>query len=374
MEERHLIFFAPYLPPAPFVSAQRSRHFIEALEDKGYNLSLLTGKSGDWGKSLWFDLPSSLRNGWAAFFRELLSAIEFAIRCALIKKPTVFVVSPPLLVALAAALTAKWQNRFLILDFREHPAASQLQRLRLHPRGLAARWIEELVNWLCLQAELIFTVTDGLRKQLIDEHPDMAGRIFTIHTGYDRDTVQLSAQRFPKFTCVFYGALNSLNDVAFLKSVATEASSLEFLVIGQGSHAKILEGDSLNPKLKNIRVETSLTTQQALALVSQSHLGLCFRRSGLTGEAGFPQSVFDYIGSGLPTLVCPKSDAAEFVEKSGCGVAFVKKDVRAVADKITELATRKDLYAALEEKTRTVRDGLSRQAQREIMVGILDQV
>jgi len=374
LEERHLIVFSPYLPPSGLAVAQRLHHFIEEMEESGYHLKILSGKRSDWGQSLFFDLPSTPVNVYFRTLRELFCGIELGIRVALLKQPCLFLTTPPFLTTLIGAWAAHLSKKYYILDVRDDILDVFLRQFRIKPNSPIEIQIRKLGQWLFEHAAVIFTATQGVRENTIRRYPIMAERTFCVWNGYDANHFAPSAEKFERFTCVFHGNTGPLQDIRLARKVAAELKAagapIDIIVSGPGPQTALVKGANL----ENFKHSGPLDAKETAKLVANSHLGLSLRANHLSGEQAFAQPVFDCLGAGLPVITCPQSEAGIFLEEKNCGVSIQKKDAKIIAEKIIELSQNQDLYTSFSTNAVKVREAISRQKLRHIIIEVLNQL
>lgn len=383
MEDRHLIAFSPYLPPSNLSVAERFHHFIEALEESGYHINVIAGSACNWGQSLWLDLPTRPMGFIARTIRELLSGLELAVRVFFRKEPCLFLSCPPFFTALLGAFGAHLSKKYYILDLRDQFPDSLLRQGRIKSNGIAEKIIKAASRWLIEHSVVIFTATPGLRDHLLKSYPDLQDRCFSILNGYDLELYpQTEASeptpklenKFEKFTCVMHGNTGLLQDIPFLRSVASELKNInpdiDIVVIGAGPQSALIKAAAL----PNLRYEGVLDPQSTAEFLRKCHLGLSFRASGLTGEMSFPQTVFECLGAGLPLFCAPMNEAAIYLQDKGAGVGFAKKEAKIVAAKINELSQSFEAYSSLSLCAQKLGQRLSRQTLRQLVVDVFNQL
>ncbi len=68
----------------------------------------------------------------------------------------------------------------------------------------------------------------------------------------------------------------------------------------------------------------------------------------------------EFIGSGIPSLVTPISEAGRFVEKHGVGYQFDANDSDGIVEKISELVNNPQQLLEMSSRSKSIRDSLSR--------------
>ena len=278
---------------------------------------------------------------------EALFGLRVAYQVLRSGKDTVWLISTPSYVAmLLASFAARVVGSRYALDVRDIYPQVYVAAGLISPQGPVAKLSTFLSKRAYSGALTILTATDGLEKTLWEIVP--SAEIHTVINGFSVDRASLIPSTRERFTVCFHGVLGYFQDSAAVLEVGRrlEQHDIDLVVIGYGRDAHLFEGT----KAKNVKFLGRLPYDQTMQEVARCHVGLSLRKDEEISADSFPVKVWEYLGFGMPTLVAPRSDAGEFVDKNGCGIVLDAGDVEGAVSFILALRDNPEMYKAMSER------------------------
>ena len=250
----------------------------------------------------------------------------------------IFVTAPPFSSFITGYYLAKRTGKPLIADFRDAwlefpfmPYKGWVQR------RFVRHWEEKIVD----KANIIVVVDDNIKRALLERYPYAWRKIHIIPNGYDPDDF-VPIRQPEVFTISYLGTIrgerdpqNLLNATErFMDENDLQENEFKLKFIGH------VEPDFLNQINKyGFTVTTGhLPYQKAIAEFCASHLAVLITTGG---KYFFPSRQNEYLASGLPIVVCGRSEGIRLLEdafKSGYpGWIFDYDDAQGIRRKIADI-------------------------------------
>lgn len=299
---------------------------------------------------------------------ELLLGLRLAIKSLGRGRDVFWLVSTPSYVAMLIVVFAlRLRGIRYALDVRDIYPQVYVAAGLIKPGGFLARLFAGLSRRAYARATTIIAATNGLTRTLHLE--GITTPVHTVINGYSRGRSDVAADRHQRFTVCFHGVLGHFQDSASLLEVGRRLAALDIdlVVIGYGRDAVLFEDASV----PNIRLLGRLPQDRTIEEVARCHVGISLRKDEEISADSFPVKVWEYLGLGMPTLVAPRSDAAEFVSGHGCGFMLAAGDVDAAIAHIVALRDDPALYESMQERALATVAPYSRARQAGAMAQIL---
>ncbi len=250
----------------------------------------------------------------------------------------IFVTAPPFSSFMTGYFLAKRTDKPLILDFRdvwlEFPFLPYKGKIK---KQFVSYWEEKITK----SASLIISVDENIRDKLIEKYPYISEKIFVIPNGYDPNDFAV-VQKSNIFTIAYLGTIRKeRNPQIFLEAMEDlitqnkiPENDVKVRFIGH------IEDYYLNKikKYKFIDVVGHLPYSRAIKEFSSSHVGLMIT---IGSEYFFPSRQNEYLASGLPIIVCGKSQGIHLLEEAFRhgypGWIYDYNDVEGMKTKICEI-------------------------------------
>lgn len=354
-----IIYFTPYFPPQTEAAATRSFWFVKILKNAGHDVKILSSET------LKIRLASNKSSAINRLIWENLQGIELLFKIFVSSRNLVILSSPPFFTVLWGALACILRRKEYILDIRDLYPEVLFETGLINEQKIAGKLLKLLVRNMYVRAKKIITVTEGL-CDIIESYG--VNRPELIMNGYDPEIFYPgnSSDKFEKFTLVFHGNLGKIQNIDTLLKVAQELeenAAVQILVAGEGPKA----AEILSSKRKNIHFLGSLSHLEISRLLRKCHVGLSFRTNDRIGKESFPVKVFEYFGSGLPTILSPMGEAGETIERLGLGKQFHNEQISEMVKTILEYQ-----YKKIDFRARDIQI-YSRANQASLILNLIDQ-
>lgn len=282
-----------------------------------------------------------LRTGWVAGRRMF----DPATPCDL-----AVISTPGYLAALIACWMARRRGVPYVLELRDVYPQVYAEAGLIRKTSWLYRFFRRRSMRMYQGARLVIAATRGLAQEVSRDAP--AARVTHVYNGFPASLLERTAAKSARFTVCFHGVLGFFQDVDTLLEVARElaAHDVDVEVVGYGRKAEQIQQSGL----ANLRFHGRLSFDQTMAIVQRCHVGLSLRLDEGISKDAFPVKVWEYLGSGMPSIVTPACEAGTFLEQNGCGYQLAAGATRAVVERVLWLKDHPDELAALSFRCREV--------------------
>jgi colanic acid biosynthesis glycosyl transferase WcaI len=367
----NVVLLTQFYPPEPCAASNRNAAVARQLCDSGHHVHVITGfpnfpsgimpsayrgkvcaRQSDNGvlvTRLWtFCSPlRSPRNrmlNWASVAVAAL-VYQFFLRDI----DVVYVSSPPITLALPAAI-AKWRHfARLIVDIRDsYPEVAV--RMGMWPaNGRLTRSVGQIARWLYRIADGIVCVTPSVGEEIAARGGD-PNKIIVAPNGFDRVPAAAThtfARPRGSFVAAFVGNIGLAAGVDVILDAAADlrsATNVHFTIVGDGSECARLTHRAKREGLTNVHFLGVLQREEAMAALRDADVCLVPLRRNIVDS--LPTKMFDALSVGCPLLVAADGEARRFVEESGGGWSVPPEQPRALAARISSIVEAADERAA----------------------------
>lgn len=276
----------------------------------------------------------------------------------------VFATSTPLTVGIPGRIGAALKGVPYVFEVRDLWPEDLLDAGRIKP-GLQFKVWEWLELFSYKKAKKILLVSKGFEDRLIERGFDPA-RLQTIVLGADgslyRD-VQPDHEYFRakgldgKIIAIYMGAhgdANGLFQVVDAAELLRDRDDIAIVFIGDGKMKQELKDEAARRGLTNLHLLDPVPKRQVPAILAACHIGLMILKQISRPRWVTPNKIFDYMFTGLPSIVNFAGTTADIVEADGAGYAAKPGDARDLADKIRFLADHPEERKAIGQRARDV--------------------
>ncbi|MFH1379504.1 MAG: glycosyltransferase family 4 protein [bacterium] len=226
-------------------------------------------------------------------------------------------------------------------------------------KSLLEKWsspiLQRIYKITLHSANIIFTVTGGLKKHLISSHLVDHKNILILKDGVDTDVfTPRDKKQLRKKLCLnekgsiigFHGWLFPWHGVDYLIEAApyiiNELPDTVFLIVGYGIMYHALQ-DMVQKKnvQKHVVFTGSVPFNKIAEYVSCFDLGINFFKPVRT-DPGDPIKMYEYMACEVPIIASDVEGYGDFLEKAGAGVRINPEDPQNLAQKIIELLKNPD--------------------------------
>jgi glycosyltransferase involved in cell wall biosynthesis len=232
------------------------------------------------------------------------------------------------------------------------------------PSRRVADLLRRLERWMLLRADVVTTVTDGYREELIAKGVDPS-RLAWLPNGADT-TLFAPGPADPEFRAslgvgeedhlVLYAGTHGY--VHRLEVVLEAADRLRgepvvFLLVGGGSEKDALERLARSMGLDNVVFRDPVPPEEVARMLREADLGLASVRAGDAFRTIRSAKMWPTMASGRPVVYSGDDEGSRLVASIGAGVVTPAEDAAALADAIRDLIRDPARAAELGEHGRT---------------------
>jgi glycosyltransferase involved in cell wall biosynthesis len=241
----------------------------------------------------------------------------------------VFATSTPLTVGIPGRISAALRRIPYVFEVRDLWPEDLLAAERLKP-GPLYRVCQALEAFSYARAARILLVSRGFHDRLLERGlpPD---RLKTIHLGGDGrlfegaepDSAWLQEHGLEGKTIAIYagsfGDANGLSQVLDAAAHLRDRPEIALVMIGDGKMRGELEARAAREGLHNVRLLPPVPKERLPGVFCCCHVGLMILKQIVRPRWVTPNKLFDYMFSGLPTVVNFPGTTAELVQAEGIG-------------------------------------------------------
>lgn len=332
------------------VICEQPNHPLGVFQD-GYGRTPLRRERAD-GMSinrLWVFASPQKTTLRRLLFYGTFAAGAFGLVAALPPHDVVFVTSPPLPGALAAAAAARLRRRPVVVDVRDlWPAAAEALGELSNQRLLGG--FEHAERWLYRNAAAVTTTTRPFCRHI----DTVAGSPISVHIPNGAlDSLVALPERPPPTGGPFrigyfgnFGIAQGLNIVVeAAKALAREPFA--FLLVGGGPLEAHLRRAIAVLGLTNVELRPPVAAENLGDLLTSCHALLVPLRAHPLLDDFIPSKLYDAMAVGRPAIVAANGEAAAFVEEHACGLVIPPEDGVALAGVARQLAADRSLASRL---------------------------
>lgn len=269
----------------------------------------------------------------------------------------VYVTNPPLSYLLSLCL----KNPFSIIVYDIYPDA--LTNIGIKETNLLYRKWEKWNNKLFAKADKIFTLSDGMKKQLslyinndkIVSIPNWSAST-KLHPIKKEDNIFIQNNNLiDKFIVMYSGNIGNTHNVEYIIEVAKKLkdnNNIQFLIIGEGGKKKILENKVAEYELSNCLFLTWQNVDMMPYSLASADIAIVTLNDD-TASLSVPSKTYNLLAVGAP-LLCIASEKTELhklVSKYNNGKCFDKKDVEEMSKYILDIYNNSALKKELSDNS-----------------------
>ena len=210
------------------------------------------------------------------------------------------------------------------------------------------RILEAWELWLYRKADIIITVTDGFRKNIIDRGINDV-KIHTVHNGADLTFLQPGGKDPSlieeldlggKFIVLYLGAhgishgLDQLLDAAVLLSNLDE---IVFLLVGDGSKKEELLEKARRENIENVVFHPPVTKENVPLYYNLADICLVPLRDVDLFRIFIPSKMFEIMAIGKAIVASLRGEAASILNSSEGAIVTEPEDIQGIAKAIKDL-------------------------------------
>lgn len=276
----------------------------------------------------------------------------------------IFATSTPLTVGIPGRIGAALKGIPYVFEVRDLWPEDLLDAGRIKP-GLQFKVWEWIEQFSYAKAKKILLVSKGFHDRLLERGmaPD---RLQTIVLGADgslfrdvapnRDFFQqrgLQGKKIAIYTGA-HGDANGLPQILDAAALLTDRPDIAFVLLGEGKMKEALKADAAARGLCNVHLLDPVPKRELPGILAACDIGLMILKQISRPRWVTPNKIFDYMFTGIPSIVNFAGTTAEMVEADGAGIASKPGDAADLAARVRELADNPDERAAIGKRAREV--------------------
>ncbi len=282
-------------------------------------------------------------------YDSALAAPALLLGLRLPRPDAVLAVSPPLQLALAAGLLARWHGARFLLQVKDLvPDVAIALGLLRHPLAVrAARRLEQLVY---RRAERILTICQGFRENLRSKGVPEEKLLLLpdwIDTEAIRPLPRQNAFRREQgiaedtFLILHSGTMGAKQKLDTVLGAAERVADprMLFLLVGDGSERLHLEQTARTRRLRNVRFLPLQPAGRLAEMLAAADV-LLLNQAAAIVDMVLPSKLLTYLAVGRPVVAAihEASEAARLIRAAGCGTVVPPEDPEALAGALLQLA------------------------------------
>jgi colanic acid biosynthesis glycosyl transferase WcaI len=278
-------------------------------------------------------------------FHEASFIAAAFLRSLFCRPPDVlFVVSPPLGLAVAAAVLSRlWRAPFVfhVADLQPDTALD----LGMMRPGRLARLLYAVERLAYRRAALVSTLTEAMRARIIDKgippakvvlFADWAdSRLFTLTAGAGAETIRRELGIGDAFLVLHAGNMGVKQGLDVVLDAAERTrtdSGLIYVLVGDGAVRPQLEARARSLALANVKIVPLLPEDRFQQLLAAADVCLITQQRSVA-DVVFPSKVLTLLAAGKPVVasVTEGSAIAQVIASAGAGTVCMPEDGRQLA-------------------------------------------
>jgi len=368
----HILLLSQYFPPEPGAPSARCYEHGRCWVRAGHDVTVLTTvpnhptgvippeyrgtvfrREEVDGLRIWRTWIYAAAN--EGFARRMLSYLSFMLSAVLAASfrrthaDLVMATSPQFFVAVAGYLVSRIKRLPFVLEIRDLWPEAIVAVGAMRRDALAIRLLEKLELFLYRRADLVVTVTESAREDMIARGIP-AEKITTIRNGADlsffspepTDRALRQHHGLPEGFLASYigthGMAHGLEKVLETAEQLRDRSRIHFLFVGEGAEKRALQELAASKQLANVTFLPAQPKQSMPRFLAASDACLVPLRQRKLFEGTIPSKIFETMASGRPILLGVEGEAARIVREADAGLVVPPEDPKALAEAIRALA------------------------------------
>lgn len=364
--KKNVSLFFQHVPPFAGAGSRRAKSIIEGLAKLSNEVSLKLYTTVEKNNLRGIDqtvVISGLSEGNKSNYvfrliKEILIGFKVGLRIIFkFHKPDLLIISTPSYFAfLVIGFLVKFRKIKYALEVRDiYPEV-------FYYSGLLKKFkiIYKILDFMTIKvyksAAIIICSNKLIEKNINVKVPNV--KTDTVFNGFPDNLMDLSENKFDKFTLCFHGVLGVFQDVNTLKNVITKLKNLNINIIalGYGPKENLLKNIDQN----NFKFLGRKTLNETIGIISKCHLGLSLRTKEYISLNCFPVKNWEYLGAAIPSINTPQNEAALFCSKHEIGQSLESGDVDMIINQINKYLNDNDFYKLQSNNCKIIRDKYTR--------------
>ncbi|MFN4341436.1 MAG: glycosyltransferase family 4 protein [Azonexus sp.] len=266
----------------------------------------------------------------------------------MLKRPDViYAYHPPLTVGVTASLLRLFRRIPVIYDIQDMwPDTLRATGMLNNERVLAV--VSRVCQWVYRRVDRIVALSPGF-KRLLKERGVPDEKIDVIYNWCDEAALTPTARNFPRgfpendrFRIVFAGNMGRAQALGTVMEAATLLTKLRpevcFVLVGSGVEVEELKHRVATEGLDNVVFIPRVPMSEVGAILGAADALLVHLKDDPLFAITIPSKTQAYMAIGKPLIMAVRGDAAELVERAGCGVTAIPESPQSLAEAVIRLA------------------------------------
>jgi colanic acid biosynthesis glycosyl transferase WcaI len=282
------------------------------------------------------------------------------------KPDVLLIVSPPLALALSAAILSRWWRVpyvFHVADLQPDAAMD----LGMLPSGPLAKYLYRLEKLAYREAYCVSTLNEVMRARIVAKGVE-PGKVtlfsdwaepslFELPLSGGGESFRREADLTGRFLVVHAGNMGVKQglEVVLDAALLAQSSSPEmlFLLVGDGAARAKLQERARSGGLKNVRFEPLMPSFVFREMLASSDVCLVTQKKSVA-DIVFPSKVLTLLAAGRPVAasLSRSSEVARVIDEAGAGVISEPENPRALFESLVQLKVDPEKRRAMSENGR----------------------
>ena len=243
----------------------------------------------------------------------------------------VFVESPPVFLSLAGYLAARRWSARLIVNVADL-WVDALRELSIVRDGALLDAVEALERWSYRKAAFVNTVTEGLRRVLIEKKGVPPEKLLFLPNGVDTDLFRprpphpglaaelgVAGKRVVLYAGT-HGLMHGLESALDAARILREKHAIVFLFVGGGSEKPQLLKKARELGLSSVRFMDPVPPERLALIYSIADVALSTLRPSALVDSARPVKALTSMACGVPVVYAGSGEGARLIEAAGGGI------------------------------------------------------
>ncbi len=266
----------------------------------------------------------------------------------MLKRPDViYAYHPPLTVGVTASLLRLVRRIPIVYDIQDMwPDTLRATGMLGNERALAV--VSRVCEWVYRRVDRIVVLSPGFKRLLIERGVSEA-KVGVIYNWCDEASLQGAAQVCPagfpgndKVRIVFAGNMGKAQALGTVMEAAELLAKLRpevcFVLVGSGVELESLKQRVATAGLGNVVFIPRVPMSEVGAILGAADALLVHLKDDPLFAITIPSKTQAYMAIGKPLIMAVRGDAAELVERAGCGVTAMPESAQSLAEAVIRLA------------------------------------
>jgi glycosyltransferase involved in cell wall biosynthesis len=266
-----------------------------------------------------------------------------------IKRPDIVIAtSPQLFAGVAGYLVGKVKNRPFVFEVRDL-WPEQVLAIGLIKEGRILRLFKRVAKHLYIHSDMIVTVGEGYKEQIMDGYSVSKDHIEVIPNGVFPDELKKIGCRQAvrkkmglenKFVVAFIGTHGMSQKLETLLEAAEKIDEKHicFIFVGDGAEKKKLLEIKAQRRLENCLFYPAVSKEEVPTIYEAADICVVPLRKCELFKGNYPSKIFEAMAMECPIVLSGEGKSAELVNEAKAGISVAPESPVALAQAISDLS------------------------------------